>query len=189
MLTKFFRVSYPKLFKPELNNLSGELEYSVVALFPKGEDLEDMKVEALRVTELKWGKDRAQWPKGLKSPFRDQGEKAQVADGRTTMPDGYEEGAVFITFKTKQRPGIVDQNVQDIIDETQLYAGCWARASVNAFAYANKSKGVSFGLQHIQKVRDDECLSGRTSPQDDFAPIAGAAPAVAASSSALDLFS
>ena len=41
--TPKFRVSYPNVFKPRRNELNGKDEYSVVALFKKGEDLSKLK--------------------------------------------------------------------------------------------------------------------------------------------------
>jgi hypothetical protein len=169
MNTPKFRVSWPKVFKPELNKLSGKTEYSITALFPKGTDLSAMKKAAENAIIEKWGADKIKWPKTLKSPFRDQGEKE--VDG--SLPAGYEKGAIFINLKSKNKPGVVDQNVQAILDEADFYAGCYAIASVNAYAYDQAgNRGVSFGLNNIQKVADGEPLSGRSKPENDFAAVA-----------------
>lgn len=189
VVTPQFRVSYPHIFKPKMNDLNGKAEYSIVALFKKGEDLTTLKLLAQKAIIEKWGEDKKKWPVNLKSPFRDQGEKAKDNNGVQVFPDGYVEGAVFVNLKSTQRPGVVDQSVQDILDESQIYAGCWCRASVKAFAYDQKgNRGISFGLLNVQKTKDDDSLSGRTSPQDDFAPITEAKEA-GAPANALDLFS
>ena len=40
---------------------------------------------------------------------------------------------------------------------------------MNVFTYeVQGSKGVTFGLQNIQFLRDDEPFTGRTSGEDDF---------------------
>jgi hypothetical protein len=188
--TPKFRVSYPKVFKAEKNNLSGENEYSVQALFAKGADLSPLIKAAKDAMEKKWGADKSKWPKNIRTPFRDQAERAKVdeATGKKIMPPGYEEGAIFINLKSKQRPGVVDQNVQDIIDETQFYAGCYAIASVSVYAYdAKGNRGVSFGLGNIQKVADGEPFGSRSLPQNDFAPIENVATE-SGSASAANLF-
>lgn len=190
--TPTFRVSYPNVFKAKRNDLNGQDEFSIVALFKKGEDLSALKAAAQKAIVDKWGPDKEKWPKNLRSPFRDQAERAKDVDGKRILPAGHEEGAIFLNLKSKQRPGVVDQNVQDIIDESQFYAGCFARASVNAFAYDQKgNRGVSFGLGNIQKVKDGEPLGNRARPEADFAPIqteGGASPA-ASTGSATDIFS
>jgi hypothetical protein len=187
--TPVFRVSYPNVFKARRNDLNGKDEFSVVALFEKGADLTALKKAAQEAIIAKWGPDQAKWPKNLRSPFRDQAERAKDVDGKRILPAGHVEGAIFLNLKSSQRPGVVDQNVQDIIDESQFYAGCFARASVNAYAYDQKgNRGVSFGLGNIQKVRDGEPLGNRAKPEQDFAPIAVDNTA-ASTGSATDIFS
>lgn len=173
LMTPEFRVSFPNVFKARLNDQNGKMEYSVVALFPKGADLSALKKAATEAIEKKWGTDQKKWPKNLRTPFRDQSER--VIKGTDKLQPGHEAGAIFINLKSAQKPGVVDQNVQDIINEQEFYSGCYARATVNAFAYDTKGNvGVAFGLQNIQKTRDGEPLGGRLKPQAEFAPIEGA---------------
>lgn len=174
VMTPVFRVSYPNLLKPKLNDLSKKMQYSVVALFKKGEDLSKLRAAAQAAIVAKWGADKNKWPDKLRSPFRDQAERAKKdpETGKRSLPQGYEEGAIFLTLNSDQRPGLVNQKLEDIIDESDFYAGCYARATVRAFAYDQKgNRGVSFGLQNVQKFADGESLSGRTKAQDDFAPV------------------
>jgi hypothetical protein len=172
-MTPEFRASYPNVFRPKKNELNQKDEYSVVALFPKGTDLSGLKKAATKAIEEKWGTDKSKWPSNLKSPFRDQGDRAKISsDGKKVLPMGYEEGATYVNLKSEQRPGVVDQNVQPIIEASQFYAGCFARATVRAFAYDQKgNRGVSFGLQNIQKMRDGDPLGGRVRAEDDFSPV------------------
>lgn len=158
ILTPEFRVSFPKVFKAERNDLNGQDEFSVVALFPLGADLSKLKAAAKAACEKKWGTDQKKWPKNLRLPFRDQADREKEDDdGNKYLPDGYVAGAIFMNLKSKKRPGLVDAKLQDIIDESDFYGGCYARAQVNAYAYDNKGNaGVSFGLNHIQKLRDGE---------------------------------
>lgn len=189
-MTPTFTVSYPKVFKPEVNKLSGETEYSLVALFPKGSDLTALKKAAQEAIEKKFGAKakNADFLKTLRNPFRDQGEKAKVDEttGKSVLPQGHEAGAIYMNLKSKQKPQVVDQNVQLILEPTDFYAGCKARATVRAYAYDNKgNKGVAFGLVNVQKVSDGEALGGRTRAEDDFTPIAGATDAAASDASSL----
>jgi hypothetical protein len=171
VITPKFRVSYPNVFTPKLNDLNGKNEYSLVALFKKGEDLTALKKAAEACLVEKLGADKTKWPKNLKSPFRDQGEKEK--DG--ALPAGYEEGAIFLTLKSSQKPGLVDASNQDIIDPVEFYAGCYARASIRPYYYDQKgNKGIAFGLQNLQKLADGEPLGGaRVKASDEFEPVAG----------------
>lgn len=181
LITPKFRVSYPYLFEPRKNELSGKMEYSMVALFPKGADLTALKRAAEEVLVDKLGADKTKWPKNLRNPFRDQAEREKNG----ALPEGYEAGAVFINLKATQRPGLVDAAVQPIIDQTQFYAGCWAVAQVNAYYYDQKgNKGVSFGLNNVQKVADGNPLSSRMRAEDAFTPVPAAEGGAAAAGGA-----
>ena len=52
-----------------------------------------------------------------------------------------------------------------------MYGGCYATAYVNAYTYDNKTRGVSIGLQTMQKVAEGEPFGSRSNPEDDFEPI------------------
>lgn len=181
IITPEFRVSYPKVFKPEPNKLKGgKLEYSIVALFPKNADLTALKKLATEAAVEKFGAEKAKLLHSqgkLRMPFRDQGEKAFIdeATQKEMLPAAHEKGAMFLNLRTEQKPGVVDSNVQEIIDSTQFYGGCYAKASVTVYAYEKGTNaGVNFGLKNVQKTRDGDALgSARSKPQDDFAPIAG----------------
>ncbi len=170
--TPIFRVSYPNVFQAKRNALNEKDEFSIVCLFPKGADISGLKAAAQEAIVKKWGADKTKWPAQIRTPFRDQGERAKDVDGKRILPAGHEEGAIFLNLKSSNRPGVVDQNVQDIIDESQFYAGCYARASVNAYAYDMiGNRGVAFGLGNIQKVKDGDPLGNRARPEQEFAPI------------------
>jgi hypothetical protein len=171
LLTPQFRASYVQIFRPRKNELNGEMEYSVVAIFPKDADLKPLHDAAKAAIVEKWGNDPAKWPKPLRSPIRKNEEREK--EGK--LPDGYEAGGHFITLKAKQKPGLVDQKLQTIIDETKVYSGCFMRAQVRAYAYdAKGNRGVSFGLQNLQFMADGEPLSGRMRAEDAFEPVADA---------------
>jgi len=157
VMTPEFRVSFPSIFRP--TSFEGqEPKYSLVMLFKKGVDLSELKNAAKKAARDKW-KDKI--PKGLNLPFRDGDDKADEWEGF--------EDCIFVRAVSQRKPGLVDRHVNDIIDESDFYAGCFARATVNAFAYdVAGNKGISFGLLNIQKLRDGESLIGTTKPEDDF---------------------
>lgn len=180
--TPTFRVSWPNIFTAKRNDLSGKDEFSLVALFKKGENLKTLETEILAAANDKWGagsigKGTVGYtftPVGkpafvIRMPFKDQGTPNQKTG---LIPAGYEPGALCCNLKSITRPGLVDQNLQDIIDASQFYAGCYARAYVNAYAYDQKgNRGISLGLGAIQKVKDGEPLGNKVNPQLAFEPI------------------
>jgi hypothetical protein len=176
--TPVFRVSFPAVFTPRKNDQDANAvpKYSVQMIFPKTTDITKLKDAARKAVIEKWGADKAKWPKNLMLPFRDGSEKDY---------EGYGPDVIFVSASSKMKPGLVDQNMQAIIEPSEFYGGCYAHATVNAFAWSFMGKnGVSFGLRNIQKVRDGEPFSGRSKPENDFDAIptetAGAAAAPAA---------
>ena len=158
--TPEFRVSFPNVFKAKAFN-NQEPKFNIVMLFDKDADISELKKMANQAAKAKWG-DKI--PSGIRSPFRDGNDKDY---------DGYED-CTFIGATSKLKPGLIDRKHQAILDESEFYAGCYARAVVTAFAYDKAgNKGVSFGLQHVQKLRDGEAFSGRGKAEDAFDKIGG----------------
>lgn len=161
--TPEFRMSFPQLFEPREPKNGGKPKYGLAMLFPPDADLTELKRQAEEVAREKWG---AELPKKLKSPFL-------AADDYTY--DGYEKGWLLIRATSIQKPGVVDAQVRPIIDPSEIYPGCWAVATVRAFAYdTDGNRGVSFGLGNVQKRRDDDPIGGRSRPENDFQAIGDA---------------
>jgi hypothetical protein len=176
IVTPEFRVSYPNVFKARKNDMNGKDEYSIVALFKKGEDLSKLKAAAEEAMAKKFGADKKKWPKNFKTPFRDQGEKEKTADdGSTFLPEGYVAGAIFMNLRSQRRPIVVDRQRNEITPdrEEDFYPGCYARANISCYAYDTAgNKGVAFGLSMVQKLRDGEPFSGRPKVEEAFEALA-----------------
>ena len=72
-------------------------------------------------------------------------------------------------FALYDRPGIVDKSVKPILDQTELYSGCYGRASISFYAFnQNGNKGIACGLQNLQKLADGEPLGARSRADEDF---------------------
>ena len=163
--TPKFRVSFPNVFKASAFDENSEAKFDVVALFEDGTDLSGLKDACEAAAIEKWGK---KVPKNCKTPFHDGNDKEY---------DGYAD-ATWVRFSSKRRPGVVDQNVQPIIDPSEFYGGCYAIATVNAYAYGGPGTkfqaGVALGLQNIQKVAEGEPFGEAVSnAEEDFAPVSG----------------
>lgn len=160
IMTPDFRVSFPAVFAAKEAMGGGEAKFSITMLFAPGTDLTPLKALVKAAGVEKWGPDMTKWPKPLRLPFRDGAEKDY---------EGYGKGVVFCNASSKQKPGIVDQNVQPIIDPSEFYGGCYARATVTAFTYDKAgNKGIALGLRNIQKMRDGDPFSGKNKPENDF---------------------
>ena len=52
---------------------------------------------------------------------------------------------------------ILDLNGMPITDETEVYSGCYARVSINFYAFnTNGNKGIACGLGNIQKRKQHQ---------------------------------
>lgn len=158
--TPEFRVSFPQVFKAKAMDENSDAKFSLVMLFDKGTDLKKLKQIAGAAVKEKWGDKK---PKTLRNPFRDASDKDY---------EGYDDGMIYITASSKMRPGVINKKGSDLDSEEQFYGGCYAQATVVAYAYDVKgNKGVAFGLRNVLKTRDGDPFSGRTSANDDFADL------------------
>lgn len=153
IITPEFRAAFVGIFRATAprENPNGAKKFSMRAVFMPDTDISALKKEAQAVAVEKWG---ANVPKTMRSPFRLNEELDNPIPG---VPDD----AVVMTFSANEdrRPGIVDANLNDIIDDAECYSGAWFRAQVRAYAYDQAgNKGVSFGLENVQKTRDDDPL-------------------------------
>lgn len=156
------RLSYAHLFEPHAIE-GNEPKYSVSVIIPKS-DKETLQAIKEAVNEAK-EQGKAKWngkvPANVKTPLRD-GDVDREGD------EAY-AGCYFLNANSKNKPGIVDINVQPILDSTEVYSGCYARLTLNFYAYnANGNKGIAAGLGNVQKLADGETLGGFTRAEDDF---------------------
>jgi hypothetical protein len=173
-----FRLSFAHLFEPKtMEGQDGPPKYSLTMLFPKTADLSALKAAAAAACEKKWGADRNKWPKGMRSPFRDGDEKDY---------DGY-AGMIFIAASSATKPGVVNQSVKPVTDPAEVFAGCYCRATVQAFAYDKAgNKGVGFSLHNVQKLRDGEPFGSKRAATDDFDAVARPVGAAAQGATGFD---
>ena len=164
VVTGVVRLSYEHVWEPAIVNGSNP-KYSVSLIIPKSDTKTIAAINqaidnAIRDGAAKFGGKIP--PKGaLKLPLR---------DGDTEREDEAYRDAYFINANSTTAPQIVDRSVQPILDRSEVYSGCYARVSINFYAFnSNGNRGIACGLGNIQKVRDGEPLGGKTSAADDFA--------------------
>ena len=156
------RFSYLHCWEPNTVN-DGDPKYSVSAIIPKSDTETIGKIkraieQAKKDSVSKWG---GKVPANLKLPLRD-GDIDRPED--EAYADSY-----FFNANSRQAPQVVDKNVQPILDQSEVYSGCYGRISVNFYGFnSNGNRGIAAGLGNIQKLRDGESLGGRTSAEDDF---------------------
>ncbi|MTI84822.1 MAG: DUF2815 family protein [Firmicutes bacterium] len=165
VITGKVRFSYANVWEPKSVNGS-DPKYSVSLIIPKSDKKTLQKVKAAIEAAKKDGISKlgGKIPANLKTPLR---------DGDVDRPDDEAyANSYFINANSYTKPGIVDKDVQPILDPTEFYSGCYGRASIVAYAYnANGTKGIAAGLQNLQKMEDGEPLGGRSRAEDDFGAV------------------
>jgi hypothetical protein len=102
--------------------------------------------------------------------------KTPLRDGDTERDtEKYPEykGQYFINANTFNKPGVVDSGMNDIINKSDLYSGCYGRVSMVPAAFnVDGNKGVKFYLNNVQKLAEGEPLGGGVSnAADDFTAV------------------
>ena len=160
------RFSYLHCWEPDSVN-GGDPKYSVSAIVPKSDTktVEAIKAaieQAKKDSATKWG---GKVPGNLKTPLR---------DGDIERPDDEAyKGCYFFNANSRQAPQVVNSKVQPILDQSEVYSGCYGRISVTFYGYnSNGNRGIAAGLGNIQKLKDGEALGGRAKAADDFSTVA-----------------
>lgn len=156
------RFSYLHCWEPDSVN-GGDPKYSVSAIIPKSDTktvnaIKTAIEQAKKDSVSKWG---GKVPANVKLPLR---------DGDIDRPDDEAyAGCYFFNANSRQAPQVVDSKVQPILDQSEVYSGCYGKISVTFYGYnSNGNRGIAAGLGNIQKLKDGESLGGRTSAVDDF---------------------
>lgn len=156
------RFSYAHIFDPDSINGS-EPKYSVSCIIDKNDTETIAKIKKAVETAKEEGKGKwgGKIPANLKLPLR---------DGDIDRPDDEAyAGSYFLNANSRQAPQVVDNRVQPILDQSEVYSGCYGRVSVTFYAYnSNGNKGVAAGLGNVQKLRDGEPLGSRVNAADEF---------------------
>lgn len=183
MKTPVFRVAFPQVFEAKQINGQGKAKYSIAMLFDPDEIKKDdaqqklfnvMKSMVEVVAKEKWGKV----PAKLKKPFKKGDE--QISGKTDEIYDGF-AGMIVINAASETKPGVVDQEMNPIIELGEFYGGVYAQATITCYAWSHPTggKGISFGLQNIQKVRDGDSFGGgKSNPDEDFEAIEVASSSV-----------
>lgn len=167
IITGVCRISYASLNRP--SEKFGK--YSCVLMIPKSDKKTIKELRELQETVLEeatssvFGGKR---PKRWNDTIKDGDDEDQ-----TDLEQNPEyEGHWYLNVSNNRKPGIVaGPNKEPVESEDEVYSGMYAIASLNCRAYnfENTSKGVTFYLNNLWKVRDGEPLGGGgVSAEEEF---------------------
>ena len=163
VVTGTVRLSYANVWEPKSIN-GGTEKYSVSLIIPKSDKKTINAINAAVDAAIEEGIAKFGGKKPNKAAI-----KLPLRDGDTERDDEAYADSYFVNANSLTPPQIVDQNVNPIMNRSEIYSGVYARVSINFYAFnSNGNKGVACGLGNIQKVRDGQPLGNRSTAEDDF---------------------
>ena len=141
----------------------GDPKFSASIIIPKSDKKTIKKINDAIQKAIEENKDKfgGKIPSNLKTPMRD-GDVDREDD--EAYADSY-----FINANSKLKPGIVDADLNPIMDQSEFYSGCYGRVSLTFYGFnVNGNRGIAAGLQNVMKTKDGEAMGGRSTAEDDF---------------------
>ncbi len=163
VITGKVRFSYLHVWEPTAIEEGQDKKYSVSLIIPKKDKKTIAAINAAIDNAKEIGKVKlgGKIPNNLKTPLRD-------GDIDRSDDDNYAD-CFFINANCKTKPGLVDEDVNPIMNQDDLYSGCYGRASITFYAFnTSGNKGIACGLNNLQKLEDGDPLGGRSSAASDF---------------------
>lgn len=174
VITGKVRLSYAKLITGELDD-QGVEKWSTSLLIPKSDKETLAKIK--KAIDIATEEGKSLWggkvPANLKKPVRD-------GDAEREDDEAYQGHYFLNAVARKIKPQVAKPvgktadgktKFEAIEDETEIYSGCYAKASITFYPYnSNGNKGIGVGLNSVVKVQDGEPLGGvRESIENAFA--------------------
>ncbi|MDF2873358.1 MAG: hypothetical protein K0R22_41 [Sporomusa sp.] len=166
VITGKVRLCYAYIFTPKPGDKPTDTpKYSTAVLIPKSDKATLSQIKAAIEAVKNDPKSEKVWGSRFNSEM-----KSALRDGEVKAEKNPEyAGHYFFNCSNTRKPGIVDRFKNEITDPSEVYSGCYARVSVDFFAF-NKGggKGIGVSLNNVQKWADGEPLSGGSRAEDDF---------------------
>jgi hypothetical protein len=160
------RFSYLHIREPWAAEEGNDPKYSASLIIPKSDKVLKKEIDravnaAVEIGISKFGA-RFAAAKNLKLPLRDGNER----------DDETYKNTWFLNANAATQPGVVDKNRKPVLNQDDVYSGCYGYASVTFYPFEKKGNlGVACGLNHLMKTRDGEPLGGRSAAEFDFANV------------------
>lgn len=178
------RMGFPALLEAREGQNGGKPKFSSVFLVPSTSDISILK-KAVKDLFLAKYEDEKSIPDKAFNPLKQRGrDKVNAETGRRFFPEDLDDWFAF-SASSVQAPGVVGPDGKNVTEGNQVYSGRWCRASIRPFWFEardpknNKiilNRGVSFGLQNVQLLDNDEQWGGmRAKAEDEFEPVGAAA--------------
>lgn len=165
------RLSYCNLFYPKKNvkeDGTTQSQYGCQIIIDKSDtnsvDAIKKAIEYVKVKDKSILSNKNGLVAGIKLCLRDGDDSNETVFG-----DKNYVGKYFINATNKERPGLLDENRQEVIDDNKFYSGCYAYVSLNLSGYNSEgNRGIGAYINNALFIKDGERLDGRISAVDDF---------------------
>jgi len=149
------RLCFNNLFRAKKND-RGQDEFKCTLILEEGHDLSDLKEAVKKCAIEKFGR----FDNTIKHPFKSK---------KTMAPDKYAgriekypvfKDKVWLEPKTQYAPIILGLDKKPLMDQTELYAGCYVHVSVSPYPWSHPTNGHGVGLNvnAVMKAADGERL-------------------------------
>ena len=166
-------MSYLTVNEPKAPMGGGTPKYSVSLIIPKSDTVTVEKIRAAVKAAYEEGRSRLKGRDGSVPDLEDLRPVLRDGDKERKGKEEYRD-SWFVNANSTTKPGVVDADLQPILDSSELYSGIIGRASINFYAYnANGNRGIACGLNNIQKLADGRPLGEHSRAEDDFADDTG----------------
>jgi hypothetical protein len=188
VITPLVVLSYPHLAVAQKSNQAGKADKFSATGIVTAETLqiaeEKAKFDAIKEGLIAAGREK--WGAKFDTLVKGDGFKKGIRSDSESK--NYPAGSVFLTARSVNQPGLVysyadpttkkpAKIAQDDIKKV-LYAGAIVRLLVTIFPFEQEgNKGLSFGLEGVQFVKDGPRIDGRVAAEDAFNVDLSAAPA------------
>lgn len=164
------RWSYIHVLEP--NSINGsEPKYSVSLIIPKSDKKTVVKIKA--AIQAAYDAGQAKLKGNGRSVPQLTAIKSPLRDGDLERPDdaAYAD-SYFINANNKSKPGLVDADLQLILDSSLIFSGVYGRASITFYAFnSNGNRGIACALNHLMYVKTGEPLGNYSSAEQDFSDL------------------
>ena len=156
VVTGLVRFTNVHVFKP--HSVIGNEKYSITLLIARSEK------ETIAGIQKAFAALKDMHPNRYKTSSPKLGE---LRDGDVEKHGEAYKGCYFLNATSLVKPGIVDVDLNPLIDAGDLYSGCYGRASITLYLYQiNDKVGIAAGLNNIQKLKDGEKIVENSSKTD-----------------------
>ena len=172
VVTGTVRLSYASLIEPRAVQEGQNPKFSVALLIPKDDEATLGKLRRAQKAALENGKSSTfggSIPKNWKNTLRDGDEEMDTEENPEYA------GCYFLNVSSQEsRPPVLVNRRREKLSKDEaaelFYSGAYARVSLNAFPFNTQgNKGVSFGINAAQKMKDGEPLGGgKVNVNDEF---------------------